>query len=633
MQQADSEPFTVRSRAPAREVADPLLGEKLGPYRIESLIGAGGMGLVYLGVDEALQRRAAIKVLSLLSPRWVSRFIAEARHQARLDHPNIVSVHGAGMTRVGGLEVHYIALKYIEGNSLSEIIRDHGPLETLQATELMLDAARGLYYVHSEGFVHRDVKPSNILIDLGERALISDFGVSLNETDDVGTVTSSEFLGTWSYASPEQLARKPVDARSDIYSLGATYQFALTGVEAVDDGSPGPGSGVRRLSIDPALPPLVRFTIEQMLRPAPDQRFGSMLECIEALERARQSLRSAGSSAPGLERTSRGTAAGRSHSRLWLFAAGLLFAAVSLAFLFDRQSREHAAGDDLATALASPAFGAETPEAVLVEVAFGTALPDTGIATAPADPPRSPSRLAIKVADLNLKLLPEVESIIEQSGQEFDPATLFRRIGRLLRSRVDLLEQSALEAEDDEALELLDQLADQIAPRLAPVLNALEVEVRGPADNLFHFDVHPITNLQYFAFLQHVFQDDSSSFLAPLRVQRELMPDVWIDFKDGRPIGRPRFGQMLEPLVAPSTLAVERFALFVNKRLPSRDEWLEVIGPALLAGEALYDRDFYDRVTWLEEYWFAGVPDQKPVCGRRTTVDWRHRCVRLVRGG
>jgi len=617
-------------RPPAREVPDPLLGKKLGPYRIESLIGAGGMGLVYLGVDEALQRRAAIKVLSLLSPRWVARFIAEARHQARLDHPNIVSVHGAGMARVGGLEVHYIALKYIEGSSLAEVVREQGPLEPLQATELILDAARGLYYVHSEGFVHRDVKPSNILIDLGERALISDFGVSLNETGEAGTGTGSEFLGTWSYASPEQLARRPVDARSDIYSLGATYQFALTGVEAVDERAAGERSGVRRLPIDPALPPLVRFTIEQMLRPDPDQRFGSMLECIESLERAQRSLTGARSPMhSALGGSSGGGPSGRSTARRWLMAVLLLLllGAVPLAYLLDELVREDQADGSQATALVSPDSGAEVPGTVR-----GDSPSDPPDAGATSEPAGGPSELAQRVIELELELLPEMEGILEQSGKEFDPATLFRRIGRLLKGRVDQLEQRALEANDTEALELFDQLADQIAPRLAPVLNGLEVETRDPAGNPFYFDVHPITNLQYFAFLQRVFLEDSGSFLAPLRVQRELMKDVWIDYQDGRPIGRPRFGQMLASLVAPSTLAVERFAQSVSKRLPTRDEWMEVIGPALLVGKALYDRDFYDRVTWIDEYWFAGVPDRRPVCWRRTTVDWRHRCARLVRG-
>ncbi|MFH0947167.1 MAG: serine/threonine-protein kinase [Planctomycetota bacterium] len=616
-----------------REVNDPLIGERLGPYRIESLIGAGGMGLVYAGVDETLERRAAIKVLSQLSPRWVARFVAEARHQARLDHPNIVSVYGAGMDRVGGLEVHYIALKYIEGNSLAQTVRKQGPLDALQATELILDAARGLYYVHSEGFVHRDVKPSNILIDLGERALISDFGVSLKEASGDEPSTGSEFMGTWTYASPEQLDRRTVDARSDIYSLGATFQFALTGSEPTGRGGETGPEVVPHLPVDPALPPLLRFTIEQMLQTDPSQRFGSMLECIEALERAKASLASGESSASAAADESPGGPLRRESSllvrrRWWLVAGIPLIAAAVLAVLLDsRTASEEKDGQKVAAAAgldpdppedSPPDFDPETPD-------------DPGPSPSPLD-----AALLQEVAAAQAELLREVGEIVQQSQEQVDPTTLFRRARRLVTGRIDQLEQRALRSGDRQALLLLDRLADYVAPLLAPVINGLEVEGKFGARSVL-FDVHPVTHLQYFAFLQQVVLKDSGSFLAPLQVKYELLKDAWIEYRMPSPIRRPRFGSMLDALVAPSTTAVERFAESVGKRLPTRAEWMAVIGPALLAQDALHDPDNYDRVTWSEtwseEIWFAGVPNQKAVCARDTSIGWQNRCFRLVRDG
>ena len=609
-----------------REVDDPLIGKRLGPYRIESLVGAGGMGLVYAGVDETLERRAAIKVLSQLSPRWVARFVAEARHQARLDHPNIVSVYGAGMDRVGGLEVHYIALKYIEGSSLAQTVREQGPLEAMQATELILDAARGLYYVHSEGFVHRDVKPSNILIDLGERALISDFGVSLNETSGEEPSTGSEFMGTWTYASPEQLGRRTVDARSDIYSLGATFQFALTGSEPTDRGGEQGREVVSHLPVDPALPPLLRFTIEQMLQQEPEQRYGSMLECIEALERAKASLAAGGladvavaDDTPG--RPAQPESSPLARRRWWLLAMLPLIAAAVFTVLLDSRTGPEEKPQQ-AVAESNPDFDPAEESGTSVD----TETPEVpGPSSAPLD-----SGLIQKVADAQEELLREVDAIVQQSHEPVDPTTLFRRIRRLLAGRIDRLEQQALDSDDRQAMLHLDRLADRIAPLLAPVINGLEVDGEFGSRSIL-FDVHPVTHLQYFAFLLRVVANDSGSFLAPLLVKHELLRDAWIEYQGPSLIRRPRFGRMLDALVAPSTLAVERFAADVGKRLPTRAEWMAVIGPALLVHDALHDPDNYDRVTWSEEIWFAGVPNRKAVCARDKSIGWQNRCVRLVR--
>ncbi|RME83368.1 MAG: serine/threonine protein kinase, partial [Caldilineae bacterium] len=203
-------------------------GDTIGPYRIEREIGRGGMAVVYLAYHTRLERPVALKVLHPHlqgDTELVERFLFEARAAARLDHPNIVAIYDAGSA--GGVD--YIAMEYVEGESLADILqRVGGPLPLEFVISVVNQVAEALDYAHHRGIVHRDIKPSNILVRENGHALLTDFGIaraaSLQATTSRGTI-----LGTPEYMSPEQAEGKLVDGRSDVYSLGIVTYCALTG--------------------------------------------------------------------------------------------------------------------------------------------------------------------------------------------------------------------------------------------------------------------------------------------------------------------------------------------------------------------------------------------------------------------
>ena len=204
--------------------------EAIGRYRITNLIARGGFGVVYRATDESLQRDVAIKIprrIRVGGDNDYSRWMAEARIVAMLDHPNIVPVYDAGST---GEYQFYVVSKFIEGCDLRAYLEKQRP-STAQCVEWIAAMADALQHAHGNGLVHRDVKPSNILIDQDDRPWLTDFGLAIREEDIGIQADSNKLIGTINYMSPEQARGEGhlVDGRADIFSLGVILYEMLCG--------------------------------------------------------------------------------------------------------------------------------------------------------------------------------------------------------------------------------------------------------------------------------------------------------------------------------------------------------------------------------------------------------------------
>ena len=263
-----------------------------GEYSIEREIGRGGMGIVYLAREVRLAREVAIKVLPpdlAGSPEMRDQFLREAQMAARLSHPNIVPIHR--VDEAGGFV--YFVMAYISGETLAQRIRSRGPLPPHTAARILRDVAWALTYAHSAGIVHRDVKAENILIEQGsERALVTDFGIASAAHTTARTVDGA-IAGSPHYASPEQISGEPVDAASDIYSLGVVGYFALTGrlpfyAPHVSDVltmhlSTRP---LAVASIAPSVPAKLAQIVERCLAKRPEHRFPNATDLASELDRS-----------------------------------------------------------------------------------------------------------------------------------------------------------------------------------------------------------------------------------------------------------------------------------------------------------------------------------------------------------
>lgn len=276
-------------------ISDPLIGSQLGDYRIVDMLGRGGMARVYRGYDEKLDRYAAVKVIDAQltnedEEEYRERFLREARSIARLNHPNIVGVYQFGEVD----SIYYMAMAFIEGRDLGQILREYGQrgrlLSYRDILRVMRDMASALDHAHAGGVIHRDVKPSNIMIANDGRAVLTDFGLALSVRD--GSLGNT--FGSAHYISPEQaLSSASVVPQSDLYSLGVVLYQMLVGRVPFED----PSAMVVALKhlndlppvpsyLNSSIPPEVEAVVLRLLEKDPTRRYKSGKAMFRTLERA-----------------------------------------------------------------------------------------------------------------------------------------------------------------------------------------------------------------------------------------------------------------------------------------------------------------------------------------------------------
>jgi serine/threonine protein kinase len=205
-----------------------LIGKSLGNYKVVETLGQGGMSAVYVGYQETVDRKVAIKVLSTAlghNPQFVERFQLEARTVARLQHPHILPLYDYGKQD----DVLYLVMAYVEGGTLEDII-DGGPMSLGRVERILREVAGALDYAHRQGVIHRDIKPANILLDTEGHALLADFGI-VKLAEGQTNLTGTGVVGTPAYMAPEQAQGLPLDTRADIYSLGVVVYEMITATQ------------------------------------------------------------------------------------------------------------------------------------------------------------------------------------------------------------------------------------------------------------------------------------------------------------------------------------------------------------------------------------------------------------------
>ena len=265
------------------------VGTEFAGYRITGILGRGGMSVVYSAEHLSLGRTVALKILSTWlgeDEAFRERFIRESKLAAALEHPNIIPIYDAGESN----GVLYIAMRHVAGGDLGSRIKQSGPLSLGQTIFYLEQVAGALDQAHSQGLVHRDVKPGNILIESSsDRVYLTDFGVVKQSTAPNLTKTG-HFLGTFAYAAPEQIERKPIDGRTDLYALGCVLHECLSGAppyNAETEASmlhahlvePPP----KLTDVRPDLPQTINTVLATAMAKAKEDRYASGAELVRAL--------------------------------------------------------------------------------------------------------------------------------------------------------------------------------------------------------------------------------------------------------------------------------------------------------------------------------------------------------------
>lgn len=271
-----------------------LTGRTLGGFLIEEELGRGAMGVVFKARQLSMDRHVALKFLPkrlAQDEKTVQRFLREARAAGQLSHPNVVGVHDAGV--VDGF--HYIAMEYVDGTTVHKRTKDKGHFSEKEVLEIGEQVAEALKYAHSRGILHRDIKPDNFLMDTSGRVRLADLGLArFQNKNDAELTQDGEAMGTPHYMSPEQCRGTDVDARSDLYSLGASMFVMACGQTPYDAATAAavmvkvltePPRSLKKLN--PALSPGFVALIEKMMAKDPARRFADAAHIIEAIHRAK----------------------------------------------------------------------------------------------------------------------------------------------------------------------------------------------------------------------------------------------------------------------------------------------------------------------------------------------------------
>ncbi len=262
-------------------------GTKIGNYRLLEPLGKGGMGEVYAAEETETGRRFAVKLLSSVMPRnrdTIERFLNEASLAAKLSHPRTTFVYGAGEEN----GQFYIAMELMPGHTLRDLVESQGPLPVNEAIDHLLDVLDGLEAAHSIGVIHRDLKPSNCFLDQDGRIKVGDFGLAKSLVTNADITQTGTFLGTPQFAAPEQIRREKIDQRTDIFAVGATLFYLLTGKPPF---SGDPAAVIAKIVADeppdirklqPGVPKSLARVIRRCLSKSPQQRFYSAAELRRA---------------------------------------------------------------------------------------------------------------------------------------------------------------------------------------------------------------------------------------------------------------------------------------------------------------------------------------------------------------
>jgi uncharacterized RDD family membrane protein YckC/tRNA A-37 threonylcarbamoyl transferase component Bud32 len=272
--------------------ADPeapfACGDDLDHFTIERELGRGGMGVVYLAHDRSLDRRVALKVIVQKEDdeHGRERFFREARAQARLSSPHVVPIHFIG--RAG--RASYFVMEFVEGEALEATLERGEVLDPERARRLMIECVRGLAAAHGAGFIHRDVKPSNLLVDKDDRLKIADFGLAKQLTGAQTLTGDGVVLGTPMYMAPEQIRAETVDHRADMYALGCSFHHLLAGAPPYDGKHAVEILAKHMTGAIPTLatpvPPELAAIVQRLMQKEPNDRYASYDEVLAALEAA-----------------------------------------------------------------------------------------------------------------------------------------------------------------------------------------------------------------------------------------------------------------------------------------------------------------------------------------------------------